>query len=169
MSKLSNLARALVRGAWIASLTVPLAAASAQSPEDLKAYADYKLTLENYQQYLDAALNLANVAVMDPQVAERLNVMGKDPLSEQVKQLDRFPEARRAIAKTGLTTRDFVLAQGAALQAGMAHSLVKSGKLTADGAIKKPGVSRANLEFFQKNEARISRLVQDYVARRPKT
>jgi len=169
VSKLSNLARALVRSVWIACLTVPLAAASAQSPEDLKAYSDYKLTLENYQQYLDAALNLANVAVMDPQVAERLNIMGTEPLAEQVKQLDGFPEARAAIAKTGLTTRDFVLAQGAALQAGKAHSLVKSGKLTADRAIKKPGVSRANLEFFQKNEARISRLVQDYVERRPKT
>jgi hypothetical protein len=145
-----------------------MGAASAQSPADLKAYSEYTLTLEKYQQYLDAALNLAYVAAMDPQLAHRLNVMGTQPLAEQVQQLDLVQEAQRSIAKTGLTTKDFVLAQGAALQAGMAHTLVKSGKLSPEKAIKRPGVSRANLEFFQKNEARIGRLVQDYEARKPR-
>jgi hypothetical protein len=168
MTNLTRLSRIPLRAAWIVFLVVP-AVAAAQSPEDLKAYGEYTLNLENYQQYLDAALNLANVAVMDSEVAKRLNGMGTQPLAEQVKQLNGFPEARGAIAKTGLTTREFLLVQGAALQAGMAHTLVKSGKLSTDTAIKRPGVSRANLEFFQKNEARISRLVQDYVARKPKT
>ena len=168
MTNLTSLSRIPLRAAWIVFLVVPVVAA-AQSPEDLKAYGEYTLNLENYQQYLDAALNLANVAVMDSEVAKRVNGMGTQPLAEQVKQLNGFPEARGAIAKTGLTTREFVLVQGAALQAGMAHALVKSGKLSTDKAIKRPGVSRANLEFFQKNEARISRLVQDYVARKPKT
>ncbi len=107
---------------------------------------------------------------MDPQLCQATERHGQ--LSRWPSRSNSSTDSRRlgsAIAKTGLTTRDFVLAQGAALQAGMAHSLVKSGKLTADNAIKKPGVSRANLEFFQKNEARISRLVQDYVARKPKT
>ena len=169
MSNLSNSSCVLVRAVWIASLVVPLGAASAQSPADLKAYGEYTLTLDKYQQYLDAALNLAHVAAMDPQLANRLNVMGNQPLAEQVQQLDQVPEARRAIANTGLTTKDFVLAQGAALQAGTAHTLVKRGKLSPEKAIKRPGVSRANLEFFQKNEARISRLMQDYEARRPRT
>ena len=168
MTNLTSLSRIPLRAAWIVFLVVPVVAA-AQSSEDLKAYGEYTLNLENYQQYLDAALNLANVAVMDSEVAKRVNGMGTQPLAEQVKQLNGFPEARGAIAKTGLTTREFVLVQGAALQAGMAHALVKSGKLSTDKAIKRPGVSRANLEFFQKNEARISRLVQDYVARKPKT
>ncbi|HEY8257796.1 MAG TPA: hypothetical protein VIG08_09075 [Gemmatimonadales bacterium] len=168
MTNLTSLSRIRLHAAWIVFLVVPVAAA-AQSPEDLKAYGDYTLNIENYQQYLDAALNLANVAVMDTELAKRLNVMAAQPLAEQVKQLNGNPEARGAIAKTGLTTRDFVLVQGAAFQTGKAHSLVKSGKLSMDNAIKRPGVSRANLEFFQKNEARISRLVQDYVSRKPKT
>jgi hypothetical protein len=162
--------RMLMRTACLALLvaTVPVVAAS-QSPEDLKAYGDFRLNLENYQQYLDATINLANVAVMDPVLSKRLNGLGTQPVAEQVKQLTGFPEARDAITRTGLSVRDFVLVQGAALQAGVAHTQVKNHKLTADNAIKKPGVSRANLEFYQQNEARISRLLQDHEMRKPKT
>jgi hypothetical protein len=62
-----------------------------------------------------------------------------------------------------------VLVQGAALQAGKAHTLVKKGKLSLDNASKTPGVSRANLEFYQNNEARIATLLRDYEMRKPKT
>ncbi len=161
--------RARLHSVWMALLVVPLVTAAAQSPDDLKAYGDYRLNIENYQQYLDASINLANVAVMDPLLSNRLHGMGTQPVADQIKQLDGVPEARRAISRTGLSTRDFVLVQGAALQAGTAHTLVKKGKLSVDNAIKKPGVSQANLEFYQQNEARISRLLQDYEMRRPKT
>jgi hypothetical protein len=151
----------------ILTLTAP--AVSAQSPEDLKAYGDYRLNIENYQQYLDASLNLANVAIMDAVLSKRLHDLGTQSVAEQIKQLNGVPEARGAISRTGLTTRDYVLVQGAALQAGKAHTLVKKGKLSLDNASKTPGVSRANLEFYQNNEARIATLLRDYEMRKPKT
>ena len=154
----------------VAVLLISLAApVSAQSPDDLKAYGDYRLNIENYQQYLDASINLLNVAVMDPILSKRLHDLGIQPVAEQIKQLNGVPEARSAISRTGLTTRDYVLVQGAALQAGKAHTLVKNGKLSLDNASKKPGVSRANLEFYQNNEARISSLLRDFEMRKPKT
>jgi hypothetical protein len=159
------------RAGALAVLILALAAtaASAQSPDDLKAYGDYRLNIENYQQYLDASINLLNVAVMDPILSKRLHDLGTQPVAEQIKQLNGVPEARGAISRTGLTTRDYVLVQGAALQAGRAHTQVKNGKLSLDLASKKPGVSRANLEFYNTNEARIASLLRDYEMRKPKT
>jgi hypothetical protein len=106
---------------------------------------------------------------MDPVLSKRLHDLGTQPVADQVKLLNGFPEAKDAITRTGLSIRDFVLVQGAALQAGRAHAQVKNGKLSLDLASKKPGVSRANLEFYQNNEARIASLLRDYEMRRPKT
>jgi hypothetical protein len=160
-----------MRAIRLAILVLALAttAATAQSPDDLKAYGDYRLNIENYQQYLDASINLLNVAVMDPVLSKRLHDLGARPVAEQIKQLNGVPEARGAISRTGLTTRDYVLVQGAALQAGKAHTLVKSGKVSLDNASKKPGVSKANIEFYQQNEGRIASLLRDYEMRKPKT
>jgi hypothetical protein len=49
----------------------------------------------------------------------------------------------------------------------MAHVLIKSGTLPPDSAVKKAGVSRANLEFFQKNEAELERLAKEAAAKAP--
>ena len=168
-SDLSTSLRA--RAAQLALLTLPLAApASAQTPadDDLKAVSAYTLTMPKYKRYLDATVNLANMAVKNPKLAQRLDGVGNKSLAEQVKVLQGVPEVRGAITAPGFTTRDFVLTQGALLQAGMAHAFTKDGTLPADSVIEKSGVSRANLEFYQKNEAEIGRLAKEAQARSPK-
>ena len=150
------------------SLAAPAAWAQSPAEADLKAINAHTLTLANYKQYLDATVNLANVAAKNPQVVKRLDGFGNKPLAEQVQLLDGVPQVRGAITATGLTTRDYVLTQGALLQAGMAYAMTKDAKMPADSVIKKAGVSRANLEFYQKNEAEIGRLAKEAEARAPK-
>jgi hypothetical protein len=172
MSNLSSLLRGRARAVRLAVLVLPLAApaawAQSQADADLKAISGYTLTIPRYKQYLDASVNLANVAAKNPQLGQRLDGFGNKSLAEQVKLLEGVPQVRGAITATGLTTRDYVLTQGALLQAGMAYALTKGGSLPPDSVIKKSGVSRANLEFYQKNEAEIARLAKEAEAKAPK-
>ena len=148
-------------------LTGPAASAQALEDADLKMVSAYTLTMPKYKQYLDDTVNLTKVAAKYPGLGKSLDGLGNRSLAEQVKVLDGMPQLRGAITATGLTARDFVLTQGAALYAGMAHVLIKSGTLPPDSAVKKAGVSRANLEFFQKNEAELERLAKEAAAKAP--
>ena len=168
MSSLSS--RLCIHALTVLALSLPAASATAQSPADadLKAISATTLTLPKYQQYLDATVNLANEAAKNPGLAARLDGYGEKSVSEQVKLLDGVPQARGAITATGLSTREYVLTQGALLQAGMAYAMTKGTGVPVDSVVKKAGVSRANLEFYQKNEAEIGRLAKQAEARAPK-
>lgn len=168
---LDHISRSLARAVRLAVLAVVLAApaalAQSQGDADLKAISAHTLTMTRFKQYLDATVNLAHVAARNPQLAERLDGYGNKPLAEQVKLLDKIPQIRGAITATGLGTRDYVLTQGALLQAGMAYAMTKDGSVPAEKAIEGAGVSRTNLEFYQKNEAEINRLAKEAQARAP--
>jgi hypothetical protein len=151
-----------------AALIAPGVSAQTQEDADLKAIGAYTLTLPKYKSYLDGTLNMANVAVKDPAMKKGLENLGNQSMAEQIKVLDGTPQLRGAIATTGLTAREFVLIMGAALQTGMAHALIKTGSLTPENAVKKAGVSRANLDWYQQNSAEIERLTKEYQAKVPK-
>ena len=170
MSGLSNQLRLRVAGFAVMVMSLAAPAASAQSPADadLKAITAHTLTLRNYKQYLDATVNLANVAAKNPALAQHLDRFGNKSLPEQVKLLEGMPQVRGAITATGLTPRDYVVTQGALLQAGMAYAMTKDAKMPPDSVIKQAGVSRTNLEFYLKNEAEIGRLAKEAEARAPK-
>lgn len=170
MSKLNSHlpARAVQLAGLALSLAAPAVSAQSQADADLKAVSAYTLTMPKYKQFLDATVNLANAAVKNPQLAQGLEGVGNKSVAEQVKALEGVPQIRGAITSTGLTTRDFVLTQGALLQAGMAHVLTKDAKMSPDSVVKTAGVSRANLDFYQKNEAEIGRLAKEAEARSPK-
>ena len=51
----------------------------------------------------------------------------------------------------------------------MAYAMTKDGKMAPDEVVQKAGVSRANLEFYQKNEAEIGRLAKEAETRAPKS
>jgi hypothetical protein len=172
MSDLSRLlpvgARALQLAVMVLPLTAGAAPAHAQGATDLKMVSAYTLTMPKYKQYLDATVNLANAVAKDPGLAKRLDGFGNQTLAEQVKLLEGTPQLRGAITASGFTAKDFVLTQGAMLQAGMAYALIKQGSMPPDSVIKKSGASRANLEFFQKNEDELGRLAKETAARAPK-
>ncbi len=142
-------------------------AAEAQSDADLKAIGATTLTMPRYKQYLDASVNLANVAAKNPGIADRMKGSGEKSIAEQVRTLDSDPQVRGAITTTGLTTKDYVLTQWAILQSGMAYAMTKGSDVSQDEVAKKAGVSKANLDFYAKNEAEINRLAKEAQARAP--
>jgi hypothetical protein len=170
MSVLPNRLRA--HAARLAILVLPLAAepaaAQSQTDADLKAISAYTLTMPKYKQYLDASVNVAKAAAKDPTLEAKFEDFGNKSLSEQIKAMEGVPQIRSAIVATGLTTRDYVLTQGALLQAGMAYAMAKGAGMPVDSVVQKAGVSRANIEFYQRNEAEIGRLAKEAEARAPK-
>jgi hypothetical protein len=166
MPDLSN--RLRVQAARLAVVALPFAApvaAQSEADADLEAISAYTLTMPKYQQYLDASVNVAAAAAQDPTVGGKLEGFGDKSLSEQVEVMEGLPQIRSAITATGLTTRDFMLTQGALLQAGMAYAMTKGTGMSVDSVVKTAGVSRANLEFYQKHEAEIARLAKEAEAR----
>ncbi len=170
MPDLSSRLRA--HAARLAVVALPFAAAPAagqsQADADLKAISAYTLTMPRYKQYLDASVNVATAASKDPSLPPKFENFGNKSLSEQVKLMDGLPQIRSAITATGLTTRDYVLTQGALLQAGMAYAMTKGTGMSVDSVVRSSGVSRGNIEFYQKNEAEIGRLAKEAEARAPK-
>ena len=170
MSNLSRQVRA--RAVQLAILTLasaaPWASAQSQGGGDLKAITAHTLTMPKYKQYLDATINLANAIVKSPELAKRLDGYGDESLADQVKLLEGLPQVRGAVTSTGLTARDYVLTQAALLQSGMAYAMTKDGSVSADKMVEEGAASRANLEFYRKNEAEIGRLAKEAEARAPK-
>ena len=165
MSSLSR--RACTYTVTALALSLGGTAAEAQSDADLKAIGATTLTMPRYRQYLDATVNLANVAAKNPGIAGRMEGSGEKSIAEQVKILDSDPQVRGAIAATGLSTREYVLTQWALLQTGMTYAMTKGTGASQDEVAKKAGVSKANLDFYAKNEAEIDRLAKEAQARSP--
>ncbi len=165
MSSLSR--RMYTHAVAVLALSLGATAAPAQSDADLKAISATPLTMPRYKQYLDATVNLANVIAKNPGIAERMEGSSEKSIAEQVKTLDRDPQVRGAIAATGLTTRDYVMTQWALLQAGMAYAMTRGSETSQDEVARKAGVSKANLDFYAKNEAEINRLAEEAKARTP--
>jgi hypothetical protein len=165
MSSLST--RVCAYAVAVLALSFSAAAAEAQADADLKAIAATTLTMPKYKQYLDASVNLANVVVKNPGIGDRMEGMGEKSVAEQVKTLDGEPQVRAAIAATGLTTKDYVMTQWALLQAGMAYAMTRGSGVSQEEITKKAGVSKANLDFYAKNEAEINRLAEEAKARAP--
>ena len=165
MSSLSR--RVCTHALAVMALSLPAAVEAQQSDADLKAVSATTLTMPKYKQYLDASVNLANVAAKNPTMAEGMKDSGEQSIADQVKTLESHPAAKAAIASTGLTTRDYVLTQWALLQTGMAYAMTKGSGATQDDMIKKAGVSKANMDFYAKNEAEINRLAEEAKARTP--
>jgi hypothetical protein len=130
----------------------------AHGNSDLREISAYTLTMPKYKQLIAAMLNLGKAAQADPSVGGALEGSGNLTVDQATARLVSVPAAKRAITSAGLTPREFTIAQGAMLQAGMSYGIMKQYKLSPDSVSKSTGVSKANLEFFRANEAEIERL-----------
>ncbi len=151
----------------LALLPSPRLASAQDDDPDLKAYNSYRLTIPKYKKFLDAMVNLAKADEKNPAVGQSIEGAGEKSIAQTVAAYNKVPQVRRGISAAGLTTRDFVLIQGAYLHAGLAYALMKQGGFSADSAVKTMQVSRANLDFVRKNEAEISRLTKEAEAKAP--
>jgi hypothetical protein len=165
MSSLSR--RVCTHALAVMALSLPVAAEAQQSDADLKAVSATTLTMPRYKQYLDATVNLANVAAKNPGLAEGMKDGGEKSIDEQVKALESNPQVKAAVTSTGLSTRDYLLTQWALLQTGMAYTMTKGSGASQEDMMKKAGVSKANMDFYAQNEAEINKLAEEAKARTP--
>jgi hypothetical protein len=155
----------LIGGMPLLSLP-PLASAQEDDDPDSRAYRAYILTVPKFKKHLGALVNLATATQQNPKVKEAYHAALEASISEGVAQFDRVPEARRAIADAGLTTREFVVAQGAFFQAWWADQMAQKGT-SPDSALMESGATQAQLEFMAKNRAEIDRLTKEAEAKNP--
>ncbi|HEY9506900.1 MAG TPA: hypothetical protein VIQ27_13055 [Gemmatimonadales bacterium] len=165
MSSLSR--RVCTHALAVMALSLPAVVQAQQSDADLKAVSATTLSMPKYKQYLDATVNLANVAADNPGLAEGMKDSGEKSIADQVRALESNPQVKTAVTSTGLTTRDYVLTQWALLQTGMAYAMTKGTGASQEDMIKKGGVSKANMDFYAQNEAEINRLAEEAKARAP--
>src|SRR5215210_3944478 len=163
-----SLSRAMVLALALPWLVPAPAAAQKPGDKDLKAISAYTLTMPKYKQFMAAMLNLGKAAQRDPKLAETFHDSGNLTIDQMVARFSAVPPAKQAIADAGLTSREFAVAQGAMLQAGMSYGLMKQLKLSPDSVSKTTGVSKANLDFMQKNEAEIERMGKEMEAQMPR-
>jgi hypothetical protein len=164
----SSRVRAIVLGLALPCLITSAAVGQTAADKDLKAISAYTLTMPKYKQLMTAMLNLGKAAQRDPKLAESLKDSGNLSIDQMVARYDAVPPVKRAISDAGFTTREFAVAQGAMLQAGMSYGLMKQLKLSPDSVSKTTGVSKANLEFIRANEAEIERMGKEMQAQMPK-
>jgi hypothetical protein len=165
MSSLSR--RVCIHALAVMALSLPAVVEAQQSDADLSAVSATTLTMPKYKQYLDATVNLANVAANNPGLAEGMKDGGEKSIDEQVQMLESNPQVKAAVTSTGLSTRDYVLTQWALLQTGMAYAMTKGSGASQDDMMKKAGVSKANMDFYAQNEAEINKLAEEAKARAP--
>lgn len=161
-------ARAIALALAMPCLLTSAAAAQGHGDKDLKAISAYSLTMPKYHQFMNVMLNLGKAAQADSSLGDAFESSGNLSIDQLAARYNSVPPVKAAITKAGMTPRDFALAQGAFLQAGMSYGLMKQMKLSPDSVAKVTGVSRANLEFFRVNEAEINRLSKEMEAQMPK-
>jgi hypothetical protein len=168
MPSLASRCRAFALALAVPFLFAKGAAAQGQGDKDLKAISAYTLTMPRYRQFMNAMLNVGKAAQKDSTIGAAFEGSGNLGLDQLVARYNSVPAVKSAITGAGMSPREFALAQGAFLQAGMSYGLMKQLKLSPDSVVKTTGVSRANLEFFSANEAEITRLNKDLEAQMPR-
>lgn len=137
--------------------------ARAQTASDQKLLASYQLTMPMVRKLAQASEALIPI-VRGPEfrrAAAAVAARGGAPesIAGIAAVYDRIPAARQAMARAGLTPRQFVTAQFAYAQAvltvGMSEWAVKEGGKDNSAAV---GVPKANLDLVRQNRAEVQRI-----------
>ena len=117
---------------------------SPDAREALATTVDFLLTDDNFARWEEAQSNLEEL----PRTAiQSGDASGRNAVDRAVTRLESSPRARRAIERTGLSVRDFVLETIALAQAS---EVVETGKSTTAGP-----VPQDNFQFIQKFRGRV--------------
>jgi hypothetical protein len=143
--------------------------AQAEDDADSRAHRSYSLTIPKYKKYLAVMVNIAKAEERKPGTAKPLEEIGELTIQQTVTKFNKVPEMRRAISSVGLTTREFVILQNVIIGTALTHGMMKQGMFSReDSASMIREVGRANLQFYNKNEAELTRLWKEAEAKAPK-
>jgi len=142
------LGRSIKALAIVALLLSGLAAAQDRDTQEVQAYV---LTDAGLAKYTQATKKLAALSGGSDECGD--DDEGSQSLDAMTAKLNANPAAKSAIASAGMTTREYVVFTWSLMQNGLAAWAVSQpgGKLPA-------GVSKANVDFYKKNEAAVQQL-----------
>ena len=93
---------------------------------------------------------------LDEEIDREVGMNADGSIDDIVARFEREPEARAALAKEGLTPRDFARTFLALMQAAMVKGFSPGGQV--DMAKLPPGINPANITFIEENEAELKKL-----------
>jgi len=120
---------------------------------DTKSVQSYALTDSGLAKYTQATKSLAALPGNPTSCGDDDSESDSQSLSNIAARIDAVPGAKNAIQSAGLSTREYVVFMFSLLHNGMAAWAVSQpgGKLP-------PGVSKANVDFYNKHKAELDEL-----------
>ena len=159
-SALRHFAFTVVLTAAVASPSTAQTGTSARVDADVKEIQEYRLTSATLTKLGQVQENLYAVMKAHPELGKRYAGSKEDredepkTLDDMAKRFDRIPEVKQAIAKSGFTPRQYMLATMAMLQAAMGAAMEIPG---ADKS-KIPPAAQANIAFMKAHKTEIDRM-----------
>ena len=134
-----------------------------KSAEDVATLRNYELTMEKLDQVFRAQMNLVTaIAALTPAERQAMEAASatrpEDGLDEVIGRLDSNAVAKKAVTDAGITTRDYITASMALMQASMAWSVIQSrpGE-NQDSLSLMMDANPANVRFVRDNMAELTR------------
>lgn len=98
----------------------------------------------------------ARADALDEEIDREVGMNAKGSIDDIVARIEREPEAKAALAREGLTPRDFARTLLSLLQAAMIKGFSQGGQVNM--AKLPPGVNPANIKFVDEHEAELKKL-----------
>ena len=127
---------------------------AAAQDKDSREVSAYVLTESGLAKFAQASKNLAAIpGACEEETDDDDDSDDMKSIDQMVAKLNSKPGAQAAIQSTGMTSREYVVFMFSMMQSGMSAWALKQpgGKLP-------PGVSQANVDFFNKHETAMAQL-----------
>jgi hypothetical protein len=154
MPNIQNSSRALLAAALLAPLLPALS--QAQVDRDTQEINSYVLTdagLTRYTKAIQALGPIAKKASSDCDESDDGDDGSPKSLDQLAAKINAVPGAKVALQSAGMTTREYLVFSMSIFQTGFA-----AWGLTQPGGKLPPGVLMANVNFYRKNEAALTKL-----------
>jgi len=129
-----------------------------KGPVSPEAISDYRLSMDKIRQMRQAGLNLAALQREHPELRAQMQMEGPPDPNRMYERLNSIPQARAAVERSGMSTRDYTLGMGALMQGVIVHQMRKRGMNPPVQA------NEANVEFIADNETEIMQLLTSAAA-----
>jgi hypothetical protein len=118
----------------------------------------YRLNMDKIRQMRQAGLNLAALQREHPELRGQMQMEGPPDPNRMYERLNSIPQARAAVERSGMSTRDYTIGMGALMQGVIVHQMRKRGMNPPVQA------NEANVEFIAANETEIMQLLTSAAA-----
>lgn len=130
--------------------------AAQEEDPDAEALAEYRLTDEGLDNFMQASRNLAAAAKADPSLETRMEASDDASIADLAAMYDAEPAVRKAVAAADMTSEEYITFMYSMMQAGMAAWMVKE-----HGQEIPAGTPRENVDYYIANEDKIAALTEE--------